>query len=96
MRRRDVGTGRPGRASDARVRLVATGLRGVGFVLMMVGVWATPVVVLLAGDTSVEPGVTPSPWRLWGLLEVSLASLVASYLVWSVADWLDELRTAPR
>lgn len=70
-----------------RVRVVAGIVQGLAYVLMLVGVWGAPVVLLVLPS---PPATAPSadPWHLWSLVELTVASMVGSWLLWTVSDWL--------
>lgn len=70
-----------------RVRVVAGILQGLAYVLMLVGVWGVPVVLLLLPS---PPATGPSTdaWHLWSLVELTVTSMGGSWLLWTVSDWL--------
>lgn len=72
-----------------RVRVVAGLVQGMAYLLMLVGVWGGPVVLILV-PSAPAAGPSTDPWHLWSLVELTLACMVGSWLSWTVADWLRE------
>lgn len=87
---------RRGRARSPRDRAIrrARWLAGtfhlVAYVLMLSAVWGAPVRLVLL-SSRVPAAARGDPWQLWALFEWSLVSLAASYLLWSAADWLQDV-----